>query len=119
VTGARVVVVGSGSTAMTLVPALAKTAAHVSMLQRTPTWVASLPGRDRIAERLHRRLPERAAYLLTRAVNIVLSQATYTLARRRPERFAATCPTRATSTPTSCPATNRGTSGYAASPTAT
>ncbi len=89
VTGRRVVVIGSGSTAMTLVPALARTAAHVTMLQRTPTWVASLPNRDLVAERLHRRLPEATAYRATRAVNIVLSQATYALARRRPERFAA------------------------------
>ncbi len=89
VTGKRVVVIGSGATAMTLIPALAKTAGHVTMLQRTPSWVASMPNRDRLDEKLRRRLPESLAYRVTRTKNIALSQGTYALARRRPERFAA------------------------------
>ncbi|MGB3859861.1 MAG: NAD(P)/FAD-dependent oxidoreductase, partial [Ornithinimicrobium sp.] len=89
VTGRRVVVIGSGATAMTLVPALARTAKHVTMLQRTPSWVASMPNRDRLGERLRRRLPEALAYRATRAKNIAFSQATYAVARRQPDRFAA------------------------------
>ena len=60
--GKRVVVIGSGATAVTLVPAMAEQAAHVTMLQRSPTYIASLPAEDPIATRLRRRLPERAAY---------------------------------------------------------
>ena len=58
--GKRVVVIGSGATAVTLVPAMAETAAHVTMLQRSPTYVLSLPGRDAIADALRKRLPARA-----------------------------------------------------------
>ncbi|MGB3829778.1 MAG: SDR family NAD(P)-dependent oxidoreductase [Ornithinimicrobium sp.] len=89
VTGQRVVVIGSGATAMTLVPALARTATHVTMLQRTPSWVASMPNRDRLDEKLRRRLPASLAYRLTRTKNIALGQGTYALARRRPTTFAA------------------------------
>ncbi len=89
VSGKRVVVIGSGATAMTLIPTLATTAAHVTMLQRTPSWVASMPNRDRLDAKLRRRLPESLAYRVTRTKNIALSQGTYALARRRPERFAA------------------------------
>ena len=55
--GKRVVVIGSGATAVTLVPAMAKTAAHVTMLQRSPTYVVSRPAQDPIANRLRRKLP--------------------------------------------------------------
>ncbi len=89
VTGQRVVVIGSGATAITLVPALARTASHVTMLQRTPSWVASMPNRDRLAEKLRRRLPETLAYRAIRTKNIAYSQATYAVARHRPDRFAA------------------------------
>ena len=57
--GKRVVVIGSGATAVTLVPALAETAAHVTMLQRSPTYIASLPARNPVAELLRRVLPDR------------------------------------------------------------
>src|ERR1044072_898292 len=60
--GKRVVVIGSGATAVTLVPAMAEEAAHVTMLQRSPTYIASLPAQDRLAERLRRRLPDRISY---------------------------------------------------------
>ncbi len=89
VSGQRVVVIGSGATAMTLIPALAETAEHVTMLQRTPSWVASMPNRDRVDEKLRASLPDSVAYRLTRTKNIALSQGTYALARRRPVAFAA------------------------------
>lgn len=83
--GQRVVVIGSGATAVTLVPAMAERAAHVTMLQRSPTYVVSLPARDRVANWLRRRLPARAAYALTRWKNVLLGMFFYNLARKRPE----------------------------------
>ncbi|MCM4078793.1 flavin-containing monooxygenase [Paractinoplanes hotanensis] len=84
--GKRVVVIGSGATAVTLVPAMSPTAAHVTMLQRSPTYLTSLPRRDVIADGLRRVLPAKPANALVRAKNILLTQAFYQLARRRPER---------------------------------
>ncbi len=84
VTGARVVVIGSGSTAVTLVPALARTAVHVTMLQRSPSWVVSLPSRDALEARLRRVLPPRAVHAVVRAKKVALGTATYHLARRAP-----------------------------------
>ena len=81
----RVVVIGSGATAMTLVPALAKTAAHVTMLQRSPTYVAARPDVDGLANWLQRRLPTKSAFRLIRWKNVLLSTLTYQLSRRRPE----------------------------------
>jgi cation diffusion facilitator CzcD-associated flavoprotein CzcO len=81
----RVVVIGSGATAVTLVPALARRAVHVTMLQRSPSYVLSLPGQDPIANRLGRRLPPRAAYALVRWKNVLLTMLTFQLCRRRPE----------------------------------
>ncbi|MFM9923066.1 NAD(P)/FAD-dependent oxidoreductase [Variovorax sp. H27-G14] len=86
VSGQRVVVIGSGATAMTLVPALAKTAAHVTLLQRSPTYVVARPAEDPIANRLRRVLPARLAYGLTRWKNVLLAMFFFRLARRRPER---------------------------------
>ena len=83
--GKRVVVIGSGATAVTLVPAMAGSAAHVTMLQRSPTYVVSRPAEDRIANWLRRRLPARAAYALTRWKNVLLGMFFYNLARGRPE----------------------------------
>jgi cation diffusion facilitator CzcD-associated flavoprotein CzcO len=83
--GKKVVVIGSGATAVTLVPAMAKEAAHVTMLQRSPTYIASLPAEDPIATRLRRRLPERAAYAVVRWKNVLIQAAFYQLSRRRPE----------------------------------
>ncbi len=82
--GKRVVVIGSGATAVTLVPAMAATAAHVTMLQRSPTYVLTLPGEDRIASALRKLLPARVVYAITRAKNVLMSLAFYTLCRRRP-----------------------------------
>ena len=84
--GKRVVVVGSGATAVTLVPQLAKTASHVTMLQRSPTYVVSLPATDRIARRLNARLPARLAHALVRWKNVFIGMYFYTLARKRPQR---------------------------------
>ena len=82
--GKRVVVIGSGATAVTLVPEMAKTAAHVTMLQRSPTYVLSLPGRDPLAERLRRHLPRMLAYRLTRTKNIGVAMLFFKLSRRWP-----------------------------------
>ena len=81
--GKRVVVIGSGATAVTLVPAMAGTAEHVTMLQRSPTYVLSRPGKDPFATRL-RRLPERLRYPVVRWKNILVATGFYQLARRRP-----------------------------------
>ena len=81
----RVVVIGSGATAITLVPALAGRAAHVTMLQRSPSYVVSLPGRDGLAERARRWLPEMTAYNLVRAKNVALQTLSFQLSRRRPK----------------------------------
>ncbi|BBH69012.1 monooxygenase flavin-binding family protein [Actinoplanes sp. OR16] len=83
-TGKRVVVIGSGATAVTLVPAMAAEAAHVTMLQRSPTYVTPLPDRDVIADLARKVLPPTAANRVARAKNILVTQAFYQLARRRP-----------------------------------
>jgi len=83
--GKRVVVIGSGATAVTLVPELAKDAAHVVMLQRSPTYVVSLPAQDAIANWLRERLSPGLAYDLVRWKNVLRSMAFFEFARRRPE----------------------------------
>ena len=80
----RVVVIGSGATAVTLVPEMAKRAAHVTMLQRTPTYIAALPGADGVSNALRRVLPARAAHAATRWKNIALGMATYWVAQNAP-----------------------------------
>jgi cation diffusion facilitator CzcD-associated flavoprotein CzcO len=84
--GKKVVVIGSGATAVTIVPEMAKTAAHVTMLQRSPTYMVSRPGTDAIAEWLKRKLPLRAAYWLTRWKNVLLQMYFFRVARGKPER---------------------------------
>jgi cation diffusion facilitator CzcD-associated flavoprotein CzcO len=84
--GKRVVVVGSGATAVTLVPALAREAAHVTMLQRSPSYLLSVPTRDPLARRLVGRLPLRWAAAIVRARNIALVTLLYRLSRRFPTR---------------------------------
>ncbi len=83
--GKQIVVVGSGATAMTLVPAMAKSAAHVTMLQRSPTYVVALPSKDKVSQTLRHWLPSRAAYRLTRWKNTLLRVVMYWLTRSRPE----------------------------------
>jgi monooxygenase len=82
--GKRVVVIGSGATAVTLVPALAETAAHVTMLQRSPSYIVSLPAEDPIAGFLRKVLPQRLAYVVVRWKNVLLTMASFQLSRRRP-----------------------------------
>ena len=84
--GKRVVVIGSGATAVTLVPEMARTAAHVTMLQRSPTYVLSLPARDPVAAALRRHLPRMLAYRLTRTKNIGVAMLFFKLARRWPAK---------------------------------
>ena len=84
--GKRIVVIGSGATAVTLVPELAKAAAHVTMLQRSPSYVLAMPARDAFAQRLRRWLPHGSAYRLTRTKNIVVSTLMFQFARRWPVR---------------------------------
>ncbi|WP_174279947.1 flavin-containing monooxygenase [Sphingomonas bacterium] len=83
--GKRVVVIGSGATAMTLIPALARDAIQVTMLQRSPTYVVSVPAEDAIANWLRGKLPARLAHGLTRWKNILLGMYFFHLARRKPE----------------------------------
>jgi cation diffusion facilitator CzcD-associated flavoprotein CzcO len=83
--GRRVVVVGSGATAVTLVPALAQTAAHVTMLQRSPTYIAAFPARDPIAAAVQRALPERYSGPALRWFKALTTQAFFRLSRGRPE----------------------------------
>ena len=82
--GKRVLIIGSGATAVTLLPAMAKTAAHVTMLQRSPTYIVSLPEQDAIARRLQRVLPAAWAYRLSRWKNIGFMIYLYQLAQHYP-----------------------------------
>ena len=86
--GKRVVVIGSGATAVTIVPAIAGEAAHVTMLQRTPTWMAAGPSRDRIANTLRKFMPGWLAYWLTRQKNIRLRDYLFKRARSQPDKVA-------------------------------
>lgn len=84
-TGKKVVVIGSGATAITLVPSMAPDAEHVTMLQRSPTYVLSLPARDRVAVKLQA-LPTRLSFPLVRWANILKLTGSYQLSRRFPEQ---------------------------------
>ena len=83
--GKRVVVIGSGATAVTLVPSMAERAAHVTMLQRSPTYVISRPAADPAARVLRRLLPEKLSYTATRWKNVFLMLASYKASRRWPQ----------------------------------
>jgi cation diffusion facilitator CzcD-associated flavoprotein CzcO len=83
--GQRVVVIGSGATAVTLVPAMAEAAAHVTMVQRSPTWIASLPAVDANADRIRKVLPRRLAHRVVRMRNAVYGVAMYQFCRRFPK----------------------------------
>jgi cation diffusion facilitator CzcD-associated flavoprotein CzcO len=82
--GKRVVVIGSGATAITLVPAMAGSAAHVTMLQRSPSYVISVPARDPIADFVRRLLPPKMAYPIVRWKNVLITTLFFELSRRRP-----------------------------------
>ncbi len=83
-TGKRVAVIGSGATAVTLVPELAKTAAHVTQIQRTPTYVTDMPARDGMARFFSRVLPEQSAHTVTRWKNILMGMGFFQLSQRWP-----------------------------------
>ncbi len=85
-TGKQVVVIGSGATAVTIVPEMAKTAAHVTMLQRSPTYVVSRPSTDKIATRLRKLFPSKLAYGLTRWKNVSMQMLFYNTARKKPQK---------------------------------
>ncbi len=83
----RIVVIGSGATAITLVPSIAERASHVTMLQRSPSYIVMRPSEDIVANLLRRGLPARAAYMLTRWKNVLVTTFFYNLARKRPNVF--------------------------------
>lgn len=85
-TGQRVVIIGSGATSVTIVPAIAEAAAKVTMLQRSPSFILSLPGQDPIADLLRKVLPERQAYKAVRWKNARMGTAIYNFCRRHPAR---------------------------------
>ena len=85
--GKRVVVIGSGATAVTLVPELAKSAAHVTMLQRSPTYVVARPDEDSFANTLRRFLPARTAYAFARWKAVLMSMIFFNLCKRWPARM--------------------------------
>ena len=87
--GKQVVIIGSGATAVTLVPSMAGTAAKVTMLQRSPSYIAPVPSRDHLADFLRGKVPPQLAYDVVRAKNILFSMLTYQLSRRRPETMKA------------------------------
>ncbi|MBS1176450.1 MAG: flavin-binding family monooxygenase [Proteobacteria bacterium] len=82
----RVLIIGSGATAVTLLPEMAKTAAHVTMLQRSPTWMVARPSEDALANRLRRWLPAKAAYAMTRWKRVLLGMYFFSLCQRKPEK---------------------------------
>jgi cation diffusion facilitator CzcD-associated flavoprotein CzcO len=84
--GKRIVVIGSGATAMTLVPAMSKDAAHIVMLQRSPTYVVSRPDTDVIANALRKVLPDTWAYAITRWKNVAMQQFMYRRTRTHPAK---------------------------------
>jgi cation diffusion facilitator CzcD-associated flavoprotein CzcO len=87
--GKQVVVIGSGATAVTLVPAMAAKAGHVTMLQRSPTYIVSRPAEDKFANWLRAKLPGKLAYAITRWRNVLLTMYFYQLARKRPAQVKA------------------------------
>ena len=89
-TDKKVVVIGSGATAVTIVPSMAGKAAKVTMLQRTPTWMFNRPAKDGIANFLRKILPEETAYKITRWKNIKLQDYGFKRARNKPDKMAAT-----------------------------
>jgi monooxygenase len=83
--GKRVVVIGSGATAVTLLPSMAESAGHVTMLQRSPSYIVALPAEDAIANALGRLLPAKLAYAIVRWKNVLRTMASFQLSRRRPK----------------------------------
>ena len=86
--GKKVVVIGSGATAVTLIPSMARNAEHVTMLQRTPTWISPVPGRDKRADAIRAVLPAGIAHQVIRTKNIAFGTAFYQFCRKRPQTAA-------------------------------
>ena len=86
--GDKVVIIGSGATAVTMVPAMADKAAHVTMLQRTPTWYVSMPARDVMANVLRKLLPDRVAHRIVRARNVLMANRLFKRSRTKPAKMA-------------------------------
>ncbi|WP_417611255.1 flavin-containing monooxygenase [Parasphingorhabdus sp.] len=84
--GKKVVIIGSGATAVTIVPVLAEKASHVTMLQRTPTWYAARPSKDWLANILRKILPDKWAYSITRWKNVKMQDLTFRTARDNPQK---------------------------------
>ncbi|WP_416879330.1 flavin-containing monooxygenase [Litorimonas sp.] len=84
--GKKVVVIGSGATAVTLIPEMAKIAGHVTMLQRSPSYIASIPAKDRVGNFFRALLPEKIAYKINRAKNIWIARKMYSRARKNPQK---------------------------------
>lgn len=84
--GKRVVVIGSGATAITLIPSMADETAHITMLQRTPSFIASLPAKDKLSQQLYKYLPEQWVYNMSRARNIALQSLMYKACQRWPKQ---------------------------------
>jgi cation diffusion facilitator CzcD-associated flavoprotein CzcO len=84
--GKRVVVIGSGAAAVTLVPSMAENAEHVVMLQRSPTYMAVRPSKDPFATKMRARLPLKAAYMVTRWKNVLLGMYFYQMCKRKPDK---------------------------------
>ena len=87
--GKRVVVIGSGATAVTMIPAMADDAEHVTMLQRSPSYIISLPGEDPVARVLRKILPDKLAYSIVRWKNVLFMMGIFQLSRRRPKAMKA------------------------------
>ena len=83
--GKKVVVIGSGATAVTLVPAMADDTEHITMLQRSPTWIAAVPSKDVIAEKLSAIMPDKYAFGIVRWKNILRQIGIYQLSRKKPQ----------------------------------
>ncbi|CAN5850377.1 NAD(P)/FAD-dependent oxidoreductase [soil metagenome] len=84
--GKRVVVIGSGATAVTVVPAMAETARHVTMLQRSPTYMVARPSQDPFATKMRRRLPLKLSYAVTRWKNVLMGMYFYQMCKRQPDK---------------------------------
>lgn len=87
--GKKVVIIGSGATAITLLPSMAEQCDHITMLQRSPSYVLPVPQKDPMQDQLRKYLPEKAVYHTLRARNIALSMGVYQYARRFPEKMKA------------------------------
>jgi len=86
IAGKKIVVIGSGATAVTLIPELAKTAAHVTMLQRSPSYVASIPSKDKVGNVLNTVLGKKLGFKVNRAKNIAMSRYMYKKTQKNPEK---------------------------------